>query len=132
MRTLVTRFIPDELYERTMFGCGLAMYLAVIVFGAIPGARAGIDELASGVVLHLLAYSCIAWLLACGAHGSVARKAIVSFLLVTAMGALDEAIQSFLPYRRGALGDWGIDVTAALLTATLFWLASAKQAAPRR
>lgn len=131
MRALVTRIIPDEFYERCMFGCGLALYLAIIVFGSIPGARAEIDDVASGVVLHLAAYSCIAFLLASGTPGSLPRKAVVSFLIVAAMGAVDETIQSFLPYRHGTLSDWGIDLTAALLTTALYWLASARKSARR-
>lgn len=115
-----------------MFALGWLLYLAVLVFGSVPGARSELDEVASGVVLHLAAYSCIAFLLACGAQGSAARKAAVSFLLVAAMGAFDEVIQSFLPYRHGAAADWGIDVTAAFLTASLYWLAATRTALPSR
>ncbi|HEY0846406.1 MAG TPA: VanZ family protein [Noviherbaspirillum sp.] len=132
MRSLVTRFIPDEHYERSMFSFGLLLYLAVIVFGSIPGARAEFNDVASGVVLHLTAYSCIAFFLAAGTNGSTPRKAVVSFLLVAAMGAVDEGIQSLLPYRHGAVADWGIDLVAGLLTATLFWLASARQSVLQR
>lgn len=129
MRSLITRFIPDELYERCMFGCGLALYLAVLVFGAVPGARAGLDDVASGLVLHLATYACITFLLATGSRGHVARKAINAFLIVVAMGALDEAIQSQLPYRHGTVTDWGVDTIAALLTASLYWLASSRKPA---
>lgn len=126
MRSLVTRFIPDEHYERSMFGLGWLLYLAVIVFGSIPGARAEFNDVASGVTLHLIVYSCIAFLLACGAQGSAVRKAAVSFLLVATMGAFDEAVQSLLPYRHGAAADWGIDVIAAFLAASLYWLAATR------
>lgn len=129
MRSLVTRFIPDELYEQCMFRAGLALYLAVIVFGSIPGARAEIGEVASGIVLHFVTYSCIAFLLASGVIGSASRKAFKAFFLVAAMGALDEAIQSFLPYRSGTLLDWYVDMSAAAFTAMLFWIASLKKAA---
>lgn len=132
MRSLITRFIPDEHYERCMFGCGLAMYLAVLVFGSIPGARAGLDDVASGLFLHLVTYACITFLLATGSRGHAARKAVVAFLIVVAMGALDEAIQSQLPYRHGTFTDWGVDTIAALLTASLYWLAAARKSAIRQ
>lgn len=132
MRSLVTRFIPDEHYERTMFSCGWLIYLSVIVFGSIPGARAEFNDVASGVVLHLIVYSFIAFLLACGARGSAVRKAAVSFALVAGMGAFDEAVQSLLPYRHGAVADWGIDVIAAFLAASLYWLASMRHSAASR
>jgi VanZ family protein len=132
MRALVTRFIPAELYERTMFAGGLALYLAVIVLGSIPGARAEIDDFASGILLHFATYSCLTFLLATGASGSAADKALKALFIVTTMGALDELIQSFLPYRNGALADWGIDVAAAAVTASLFWAHARKAKAVRR
>ena len=51
------------------------------------------------------------------------RRALLSVLMVAAMGALDEFIQSFLPYRRGAVSDWLVDITAAtLVAAALYFL----------
>ena len=38
-----------------------------------------------------------------------------------AMGAIDETVQSFLPYRHGTVTDWMIDSSAALVTAGLLW-----------
>lgn len=129
MRALLTRFIPDKHYESFMFCCGLALYLAVIALGSIPGARDEIGEVASGLVLHFATYSCIALLLACGAAGSATVKAVKAFCIVAAMGALDECIQSFLPYRDGALSDWMIDISAALFTTLLFRMSASGNAA---
>jgi len=96
------------------------------VLGSIPGARAEIDDFASGILLHFATYSCITFLLASGAKGSPAHKAFKALLIVVAMGAVDELIQSFLPYRHGAVADWGIDLVAALVTSVLFWAGSLK------
>lgn len=125
MRALLTRFISDEQYESFMFRSGLLLYLAVIVFGSVPGAREEIGHFASGLVLHFTTYACIAFLLACGAAGNATVKAAKAFFLVAAMGALDECIQSMLPYRTGAIEDWIIDISAALMVALLFRVTSA-------
>jgi len=123
MRTLLTRFIYDKQFEPFMFRAGLALYLAIIIIGSIPGARHDIGEVASGLVLHFVAYSCIAFLLACGASGDITTKAVKAFYMVAAMGALDEGIQSLLPYRNGAVTDWMVDITAALFTTLMFRIA---------
>jgi len=124
MRALLTRFISDKQYETLMFRSGLALYLAVIILGAIPGARDEVGQFASGLVLHFTTYASIALLLACGAAGNVTTKAIKAFYIVAAMGALDEIIQSLLPYRDGAITDWMIDITAALFATMMFRIAS--------
>ena len=129
MRTLLFRFISGKHLEPVMFRCGLALYLAVIVLGSIPGARDEIGAVASGLVLHFATYSCIAFLLACGAAGDATAKAVKAFCIVAAMGALDEGIQSLLPYRDGAVIDWMIDVTAALFATLMFRMAANGKAA---
>ena len=123
MRILLTRFISDKQVEPLMFRCGLALYLAVIILGSIPGARDEIGEVASGFVLHFAAYFCIAFLLAWGATGTAGAKAVKAFCMVAVMGALDECIQSFLPYRHAALADWMIDISAALFATLAFRMA---------
>lgn len=123
MRALLTRFISDKHAEALMFRCGLALYLAVILFGSIPGARDEVGEVASGLVLHFATYSCIALLLACGAAGNVTARAFKAFCIVALMGALDEGIQSLLPYRDGALDDWMIDISAALFVTLTYRIA---------
>lgn len=129
MRALLTRFISDKQFETLMFRGGLALYLAVIILGSIPGARDEVGELASGLVLHFATYGCIALLLACGAAGNATTKAVKAFTIVAAMGALDEIIQSLLPYRDGAITDWMIDITAALFATLMFRIASNGDAA---
>lgn len=129
MRSLITRFIPDARYETIMFRTGLVLYLAVILLGAIPGARTEIGAVAPGLVLHFVTYSCIAFLLACGTAGSAAGKAFKAFCIVAVMGAFDEAIQSLLPYRTGAFTDWYVDLSAALFIALLFPLTRAGRSA---
>ena len=63
----------------------------------------------------------MAFLIFTGSHGTAAQRAPKSVLTIAAFGAIDEFVQSFLPYRHGAIGDWYVDCTAALLTASLMW-----------
>ena len=95
----------------------LFLYALVIIIGDIPGARADVGQYASGVVLHSFGYGVLALLLFSGIAGSMGRRALLSVLMVALMGALDEYIQSFLPYRRGAVSDWLVDITAATVVA---------------
>ncbi|AQR68123.1 hypothetical protein BZG29_06975 [Janthinobacterium sp. LM6] len=100
-------------YERLRYRTALVLYVLVILIGDIPGVRADVGQYASGGVLHSVGYGVLALILFSGTRGGMARRALLSVLMVAAMGALDEFIQSFLPYRRGAVSDWVVDVTAA-------------------
>lgn len=102
-------------YHRLRFRCGIFLYLAVLFFGSVPGARAEIGAVASGLLLHTLAYSLITFLLFTGMPSASLPAARKTFLIVASMAALDELIQALLPYRTGAVGDWLIDVNAALV-----------------
>ena len=103
--------------------CAAALILCVLIvmIGSIPGARAEIAQVASGIVLHSLAYSCVTFLMFTGSRGSKAARAAKAVLTVVVMGAIDEYVQSFLSYRHGAVSDWMLDVASALLTAGLLW-----------
>lgn len=102
-----------ERYERLRYRTALVLYVLVILIGDIPGVRADVGQYASGGVLHSFGYGVLALILFSGTAGGMARRALLSVLMVAAMGALDEFIQSFLPYRHGAVSDWVVDVTAA-------------------
>ena len=103
--------------------CATALILCVLIvmIGSVPGARAEIALVASGIVLHSLAYSCVTFLMFTGSRGSKPARAAKAVLTVVVMGAIDEYVQSFLPYRHGAASDWMLDVASALLTAGLLW-----------
>jgi len=74
---------------------------------------------ASGVLLHSIAYAGLTFLLFTGSTGTLVQRAVKAVLTIAAMGALDEFVQSFFPYRHGAVSDWLVDCSAAVL-ATLF------------
>jgi VanZ family protein len=116
----------DTKYAALRLRAAWAIYLSVLLFGAIPGARAEVGEYASGLVLHFVTYGCITFLLFTGFFGQPALNATRCILLIACMGGVDEFMQSFLPYRRGALLDWYVDMAAGLCVATLLWAASPK------
>lgn len=123
MQATLTQLCFAERHERLRFRTALFLYALVIIIGDIPGTRADVGQYASGVVLHSFGYGVLALLLFSGIAGGMGRRAVLSVLMVAAMGALDEFIQSFLPYRRGALSDWLVDITAAtLVAASLYFL----------
>lgn len=102
-------------YRRLRYRCGVVVYLAVLLLGSVPGARAEIGMVAPGLLLHTAAYSLITFLLFTGTRSSSLPAARNTFLIVASMAALDELVQAMLPYRTGAVSDWLIDVNAAFV-----------------
>ena len=100
-------------HARQRYRTALVLYSLVILIGDIPGMRADVGQYASGGVLHSFGYGVLALILFSGTGGGMTRRALLSVLMVAVMGALDEFIQSFLPYRHGAVSDWVVDITAA-------------------
>ena len=106
------------LHPRLRAACivfAVLMYLMIVVAGNIPGARADIGEYAPGVVLHSTAYAVLACLCFLGSTGSLGARAVKAVLAVAVMGAGDEFIQSFFPYRGADVRDWAVDCVAAVV-----------------
>ena len=97
------------------------MYALILILGCVPGARADLGQLAPGYLLHALAYGSLTCLLFSGGKGTPATRAAKAVLIVALMGALDEFVQTFVPYRSGKLSDWAFDVAVSLATAGLLW-----------
>jgi len=108
-------------HARLRYWSAIVLYLMILVLGSIPNARADIGQVASGVVLHSCAYGGLAFLLFTGGRGSAVLRGIKAVLTVALMGALDETVQSFFPYRHAAVSDWLVDCSAALLASLLMW-----------
>lgn len=121
MLNLIHRFVLTPLYASLRYRTALILYSLILILGSIPGARQDIGHYASGLILHSCAYAGITFLLFTGGSGSLKARAIKAVLLVAVMGALDEVVQSFFPYRHGAVSDWVVDVTSAVVTATVMW-----------
>ena len=119
MTALFRAFLLTPEYRVLRYRAAWLMFAVIVIGGAIPGARAEMGNVAPGVVLHASAYATITFLLLTGGAGTLAARALKAVLTVAAMGALDEGIQTLLPYRRGAVTDWMVDVTAALTCAAV-------------
>lgn len=119
MRHFLTHLVLDDSLRERRYQAALLLFAAILIAGSIPGARAEIAHVASGIVLHSTAYSCMTVLLYTGTAGTRRYRAVRSLLTVMAMGAADELLQSLLPYRVGALMDWIVDTSASLVSASL-------------
>lgn len=85
-------------------------FAVLITVGNLPGLAAEMSDAFGDKRLHLLAYAFLTGLI----YLSVNRRpALVAMLTVTALGALDESIQSFFPYRQAELLDLLADILAA-------------------
>ncbi len=121
MSALLSLLILDERWRALRYRTAWLVYAAIVLMGSVPGVRAEMGHVASGIVLHTLAYGGITFLLFTGSTGNSQSRALRSIATVVLMGAVDELIQSFLPYRRGAVSDWLVDCNAAILMAGLLW-----------
>jgi VanZ family protein len=102
----------------------MVFYALILIGGSLPGAREDIGQFASGLVLHSLAYATLTFLLFAGLRGDETARAASSVLIIAAMGAIDEFVQSFFPYRTASVTDWLVDVGAGTLVAAAlraFW-----------
>jgi len=115
MTAMLSQLLLHPRLRSVCIACAVLMYLLIVVAGNIPGARADIGHYASGLVLHSIAYAVLACLCFLGSTGSAAARAVKAVLAVALMGAGDEFIQSFFPYRGADLRDWAVDCTAAVL-----------------
>jgi VanZ family protein len=113
--------ILDPRHERLRLHAALVLYATVVIMGSIPGARVEVGTYASGLVLHFFTYAALAFLLFTGIDANVQGRAVKTVLIIAAMGAFDEFVQSFLPYRTAALGDWAVDFVAGLTISSLLW-----------
>jgi VanZ family protein len=132
MPAFLSLLLLDSRLRPARIRLALLLYAGVLVAGSIPGARAEVGEFAPGVVLHGLTYAFLTLLWFLGSAGSGPVRAAKAVLAIALMGAGDELLQSFLPYRTGDIADWTIDVTAALLTSTALALIVPPAEAARR
>ncbi|MGZ5202945.1 MAG: VanZ family protein [Telluria sp.] len=119
MPALLSTLVLDPKLRNLRRACAILMYLTILVAGSLPGARAEIGHYASGAVLHSTAYAVLAFLWFTGSAGSLATRAAKAVLTVALMGAGDEFVQSFFPYRGPAVSDWMVDCAAAIVTSAL-------------
>jgi VanZ family protein len=121
MSFLLPLLLPNTKQRKQRFGAAILIYVAILVIGSIPGARAEIGHFATGPVLHSLAYAFLTFLVFTGSNGNAGTRALKAVLTVALMGAGDEIVQSFVPYRGAAVSDWLVDCAASLVTSAVLW-----------
>lgn len=117
----------DPKFNNLRRGIALVLYLAIVIIGSIPGARHDIGNYAPGVVLHSIAYAGLATLWFTGSRGDGSQRALKAVFAIAVMGACDEYVQSFFPYRGAAVSDWLVDCVAAVVVTTILWAVLPKQ-----
>ena len=126
MPALSTLLYAPSPVRRGMLAAALLIFAGIVIAGSVPGARAEVGEYASGIVLHSLAYAGLTTLWFLGSSGTIIQRALKAVLAIALMGAFDEGVQSFLPYRSGAVHDWLIDVSAATFAASALALLASR------
>lgn len=119
MHPILSLLILDDKLRTRRYQAALLIFALILAAGSVPGARAEIGQFATGIVLHSTAYGIITFLLYTGTAGTRRYRALRSVLTVMLMGAIDEYVQTLVPFRRGALMDWMVDTSAALVCASL-------------
>ena len=122
MNQQLTLILFGPKFRSRRFYGAFILYALIIGIGMIPDARAQAGVVASGLVLHSIAYASITFLLVTGSTRSRTGQSVQAVLLVLMMGAFDEYVQSFFPYRNAAISDWIVDCFAGLVTATLLYI----------
>jgi hypothetical protein len=128
MNDMLFQLLTHPRLRFACLACAALIYLAIVVTGNIPGARADIGQYAPGVVLHSSAYAVLACLCFLGSTGGPGARAVKAVLAVALMGAGDEFIQSFFPYRGADVRDWAVDVSAAIVAGSVMALLAARAA----
>jgi hypothetical protein len=132
MNDMLFQLLTHPRLRFACLACAALIYLAIVVTGNIPGARADIGQYAPGVVLHSSAYAVLACLCFLGSTGGPGARAVKAVLAVALMGAGDEFIQSFFPYRGADVRDWAVDCGSAILVSLLLCLVLPKAALETR
>jgi hypothetical protein len=135
MNVPLSTLLTHPRLQRLCLASAIAMYVVIVVIGSIPGARADIGEYASGVQLHSTAYAVLAALWFAGSNGGAGARSWKAILAVALMGAGDEFVQSFFPYRGSDVRDWAVDCISAIVACALLSLllsAQLKLAASKR
>lgn len=121
MNDVLSRVVLSPAGQKLSYRCAIVFYLVMVIAGSLPGAREDIGQFASGVVLHSLAYAILTMLLFVGIGGNRTERAVKSVLTILVMGAGDEFVQSFFPYRTASVTDWMVDAIAGSITSSMLW-----------
>ena len=101
------------------FCAASGFFILLVALGSLPGTADTLSQRYGDKLLHTLAYSVMAALYYFSFKGRKLVRSIATVTTIALLGALDEAAQSFLPYRNSSLSDWCFDIAAAFIVVTL-------------
>lgn len=119
MTPLAILLPPASATRRALRTLALTCFLGIVIAGSIPGARASVGNYAPAYLLHGTTYAGLAALWFLASTGTPWLRALLAILVIALMGAIDEGVQTMVPYRSGDVRDWLVDVMAAAATASL-------------
>ncbi len=103
-------------------------FILLVALGSIPGTADALSQRFGDKLLHTLAYSVMAVLYFFSYIGSKLARSLATLTTIALLGALDETVQNFLPYRNSSLADWCFDIAAAFIVVTLLLTLTGKSA----
>lgn len=106
------------------------LYSLMIGLGSVPGNAQALSATVSDKLLHFFAYAALSALVYGGMPGGAITRGWCTTLAIGALGALDEAIQSLMPYREASWLDWQVDMLAALSCVSLLIMLTSWYQAP--
>ena len=104
-------------------------FILLIALGSIPGTADALSQRFGDKLLHTLAYSVMTVLYFFSYIGSKFARSVAAVSTIALLGALDETVQSLLPYRNSSLADWCFDIAAAFIVVTLLLTLKGRRAA---
>lgn len=112
-RNMLKKHFPFITAKRCLLAAFL-FFSAMVAIGSLPGEAMALSARIDDKLMHFLAYSFLSGLIFVGLHGSLFGRAMRALLLIGLLGAMDEALQSLMPYRDANLIDWAFDMLAAI------------------
>lgn len=109
--------MPLKLRKAALVAAAL-FFLLMIGIGSIPNEANKLSAVVPDKLLHMTAYGFLSALLYIGQRPGKRGRGLVVILAIGILGAVDETIQSFFPYRTAGLPDWLFDILAATIVVT--------------
>ncbi|WP_295750763.1 VanZ family protein [Undibacterium sp.] len=114
--------LRNMLSYRRSFLLGAIFFATMVAIGAIPGEATALSARIPDKLLHFVAYSFLTCCIFGSLKGGLWSRSWRSIVYVGMLGALDENIQRFMPYRSCDIADWAFDMLAATLSVLILSL----------
>lgn len=106
--------IPLPHWRQWLPPLALILYGLILILGNIRGMGEQLLPDASDKHLHALAYGGLSALLFVGLRAPVVYRTLGIIVLIAALGAVDECIQTLMPHRQADPMDWAADLLGSI------------------